>query len=278
MGKKINSLRETNISNDWLFGKTMSDAELCRMLLEKVLDVKIKKVEFLNNQQVVDNLNGVKGIRLDIYVESDESAVYDIEMQTKNKEVVNRSRFYQSSLDMDMIGKGDPYEQLSPSYIIFICTFDLFKLGRYQYSFKYWCDEDKELQLGDGTHKVFLNTQGTIDDVDEDIKEFLAYVENSNEEVAKNCKSDLVKKVREKVEAIRSDEECEVEFMTYLDRLNEEREEGRIEGRVEGREQGKVELAEEMIKKNLGVDLIMQITKFTEQQIKEIEKNMKISV
>lgn len=274
MGKKKNSLRETNISNDWLFGKTMSDAELCRMLLEKVLGVKIKRVEFLNNQQIVDNLNAVKGIRLDIYVESDESVVYDVEMQTKNKEVVKRSRFYQSSLDMDMIVKGDSYKQLSPSYIIFICTFDLFKLGRYQYSFRYWCDEDKELLLGDGTHKVFLNTQGTIDDVDEDIKEFLAYVENSTEEVAKNCKGNLVKRVHEKVEAIRNDEECEVEYMTYLDRLNEERE----EGRVEGREQGKIELVEEMVKKNLDVDLIMQITKLTEQQIKEIEKNMQLSV
>jgi len=152
----------------------------------------------------------------------------------------------------------------------FICTFDLFKFGRYQYSFKYRCDEDKELQLGDGTHKVLLNTQGIIDDVDEDIKEFLAYVENSTEEVAKNCKDNLVKRVHEKVEAIRSDEECEVEYMTYLDRLNEERE--------EGREECKIELVEEMVKKNLDVDLIMQITKFTEQQIKEIEKNMEISV
>jgi len=148
MDKKKNSLRETNISNDWLFGKTMSDAELCRMLLEKVLGVKIKRVEFLNNQQVVDNLNAGKGIRLDIYVESDESVVYDVE--------------------------------------------------------------------------------------------------------------------------IRSDEECEVEYMTYQDRLNEERE--------EGREECKIELVEEMVKKNLDTDLIMQITKLTEQQIKEIEKNIEISV
>lgn len=53
-------------------------------------------------------------------------------------------------------------------------------------------------------------------------------------------------------------------------RLNEERE--------EGREECKIELVEEMVKKNLDVDLIMQITKLTEQQIKEIEKNMEISV
>jgi predicted transposase/invertase (TIGR01784 family) len=71
---------------------------------------------------------------------------------------------------------GATYQEMRKTFIIFICTFDPFKQGRHIYTFENTCKEDPTLSLGDETVKVFLNTQGTLDDVDKDMKEFLAYV------------------------------------------------------------------------------------------------------
>ena len=54
--------------------------------------------------------------------------------------------------------------------------FDLFGLGRHIYTFKNFCQEDKNLSLGDDTTKVFLNATGTMDDVKGDLKAFLEYI------------------------------------------------------------------------------------------------------
>ena len=41
MGKQIEAL---NLEDDFLFAKVMSDQELCRKVLEKILKISIKKV------------------------------------------------------------------------------------------------------------------------------------------------------------------------------------------------------------------------------------------
>lgn len=71
-----------------------------------------------------------KGIRLDIYVKDENNTVYNVEMQRgKNRNLPKRLRYYQGNIDLDLISKVEYYRKLSKSYIIFICTFDLFKAG-----------------------------------------------------------------------------------------------------------------------------------------------------
>ena len=61
-------------------------------------------------------------------------AVYDIEMQVADtRELPKRSRYYQSMIDLQMIDKGQSCKKLKPSYVIFICSFDVFNKGRHEY-------------------------------------------------------------------------------------------------------------------------------------------------
>ncbi len=55
-----------------------------------------------------------------------------------------------------MISKGEDYDRLKKSFVIFICTFDPFGKGRHLYTFGNRCNEDVSLVLGDETSKVFL--------------------------------------------------------------------------------------------------------------------------
>ena len=90
-----------------------------------------------------------------------------------HKNLPKRLRYYQGNIDLDSISKGEKYESLVKSYIIFICTFDLFKKGRHKYTFESICLEDNSIKLNDESQKKILNTKGVMNDLDEELLEFL---------------------------------------------------------------------------------------------------------
>ena len=97
---------------------------------------------------------------------------------------------------------------------------------------------------------MFLNTRGTADDVDEEMKEFLAYIENTTDAFAGQAKSPLVKKIHEKVVSVKQSEEMEVEYMTLLQRDRENIEQG-----IEQGEQRMVLLAKLLLGQDRAADL-----------------------
>ncbi len=70
----------------------------------------------------------------------------------------------------------DNYKDLKRSFVIFVCTFDLFGEGRHIYTFENRCIQNTELGLGDDTTKIILNTKGTMDDVSPEMKRLLDYM------------------------------------------------------------------------------------------------------
>ncbi len=54
MANKTNTIQELNLADNFLFGKVMSDSEICRMILEKILNIPIKKVEFPDTRKTTD--------------------------------------------------------------------------------------------------------------------------------------------------------------------------------------------------------------------------------
>jgi predicted transposase/invertase (TIGR01784 family) len=228
--KKLNNektLQELNLEDDFLFAKVMQDKEICRKVLEKILNVPIKEVTIPSIQRTIDILYEGKGVRLDVYINDDKGTVYNVEMQRgEKKELPKRCRYYQSSLDMDLISAGEPYTTLRKTFIIFICTFDPFTDGRHIYTFENICRENPSLQLGDETTKIFLNTKGNLNDIDNEMEEFLTYVENTTDAYAKLASSSLVKEIHKKVIQIKHNKEMEVEYMTLMQRDREKREEG----------------------------------------------------
>ncbi len=270
MGKNQKTLQELNLEDDFLFAKVMSDKDICRRIIEKVLDIKIKKIKMPQEQKVIDLLLDSKSVRLDVYVNDEKGTVYNVEMQRgKNINLAKRSRYYQGNIDLDKISKGDDYLTLNKSYVIFICTFDPFGKGRHRYTFRNLCVEDNSIELKDETDKVFLNTSGILNDVDEEMIEFLQYVEQSTDEVAQNAKSDLVKAINQKVNHVKHDKAMEVQYMTLLerDRLNF----------VEGKEEGRTEAIEQSAKALMDIlddETISKKLKLPIERVKELRREM----
>ena len=157
--------------------------------------------------------------------------VYNIEMQcSKKRNLSKRTRYYAGSIDLDLIAAGEDYINLKMAYVIFLCTFDPFCDGRHIYTFENRCKENLSLSLGDESVKIFLNTRGTMDDVDEEMKEFLAYVEDTTDRFAARAKSPLIRQIHRKVIEVKQNPKMEVEYMTLMQRDRENIELGREEG------------------------------------------------
>ena len=221
---------ELGISNDFLFGKVMQDAELCRELLQRILpDLKIERIEYPEAQKSIRLDMDAKSVRLDVYVKDDRNTVYDIEMQaTDTKELPKRTRYYQSMIDLQMIDKGEDYEEMKPCYIIFICPFDAFGKGRHIYTFENMCREEKDLLLEDGARKIFLNADSEMDDVSAELKAFLDYV------AGKDPEDSFVRKLEEAVRKAKKNREWRHEYMTLLMRDRQNYKKGKIDGKMEG--------------------------------------------
>ncbi len=223
---------EIGISDDFMFGKVMENPKLCRKLLETILGIEIRKIEYPERQKAIDIAKESRGIRLDVYVAGND-AVYNIEMQAQDtQELPKRARYYSGLIDLNLIEKEVSYNNLNQSFIIFICTFDEFRKDRHRYTFENMCLEEKDLPLCDGTTKIFLNAKGTMNDVSLELKAFLDYV------AGKKTDNGFVKEVDEEVKRVRESKEWRRDYMTLLMRDREKYEQGRREGHREGREEG----------------------------------------
>ena len=168
----------------------------CKPLLEHILGVKIRKIEYPELQKSINIQYQSKSIRLDVYVEDDENTVYNIEMQTtRHKNLPKRMRYYQGMIDLNIIDKGEDYASLKKSYVIFICTFDQYGKGRYIYTFNNYCKEDKDIEFEDEATKIVVNAKGSIGDISFELKDTLDFI--AGKEPQSEYAKDLQKAVEE---------------------------------------------------------------------------------
>jgi len=254
-----------DITDDFLFGKVMRNPEICKRMIEAILDIKIDRIEYPEEQKVIDMTADSKSVRLDVYVKDTKDVIYNIEMQpVKRDNLPKRSRYYQGMIDLNLIEKGDSYKNLNQSYVIFICCFDLFGRNRCKYTFENRCIEEPDIPLEDGTVKIFLNSKGDLSGLNATLRAFLSYINNGtlSENTFITLLDNEVKKARENLEWRR-------EYMTLFMRDQENQELGRAEGRTEGRLLNNIALVRKKLAKNLSVEAIADIL---EENIGTIEQ------
>lgn len=172
---------------------------------------------------------------------------------TSQSDLPYRSRYYQGMIDLNCIEKGEDYDELKESYIIFICTFDPFGKGMAQYTFENLCKEDMGIPLNDGTRKIFFNAKSYAKAEDEDVREFLRYV---NGEKGDNP---FVQIIDNKVVKVKSSKEWRREYMTLMMRDRENHKQGKQEERRK--------IIRNMILQEFDDEQIMMLCETTKEEI-----------
>lgn len=268
-------LKDKNLMDDKLFAICMQNLEFCKKVLSIILNVEVYHVEQAEIQKSIENMPGYKSIRLDVYAKTSDG-IYNVEMQTENNDSMpKRARFYQGLLDVSNLYSGSEfsYKFLQKTVVIFITNFDIFGLGYYKYKFENYCKENKDLVLGDGSEKIFLNLNGSIShDESPELIQFLRYVKNSTNEVAKGYprieeldKFFRILKISKKVEEnyMRSD------WIAY-EAEQKGIEKGIAKGIETGSEERKVKTIVNMYKKRMNSKDIMEICEVTADELVKI--------
>ncbi|MBR5965512.1 MAG: hypothetical protein IK015_05305 [Treponema sp.] len=171
---KKKKLENLTFADDGMFQAVLRNPAICAELVELLLGVKIKRVEYPELEKAIKPFYTTKGVRLDVYLK-------------------------------DSLMKGEKYKKLKDSYILFICKYDPFKdrnrkpfcLPRY--TFKNACEENNLVKLHDKSVKVVYNAKAYKKEKDKRIRALLRFVQTNKpgtDDFASRL-SEIVKKLKE---------------------------------------------------------------------------------
>lgn len=226
MGK---TLQEQTIKDNFLFAAIMLDSDICKEVLERILEVEIDHVEVVSEKSIVFHPE-YHGIRLDVYAKENDGTYFNVEMQVERKPVLKRARYYHSNMDVELLRTGIDYELLPDSYVIFICDYDPIGLGKYKYTKYSTFREDMSYNYKDGIHTYFLSTKGkNVDEVPGKLVKFLDYVGTGKMDET----DDLLDHLKRTEVKIKSDREIGERFMVFEEMMQDQFKAGKAEGVAE---------------------------------------------
>ena len=233
----MKTLQELTLLNKFLFDEIMDIPEAQEAVLQIIFQQEnIYLLSPAQTEKEIRTMPWLRSVRLDVFSIDQKRVIYNTEMQEERRtDLVKRSRYYQGLIDSSILEPGCiSFNKLNDTYVIMIMPFDLFGLGKYQYTFRTYCEEEKTLELRDGAVRIFLNTRGKNDsEVSEELVDFLHYIEKTDDKTAEATGSERIKKIHECVRQIKSSEEMGVKYMQKWEEKIIEREKGRLEGKTD---------------------------------------------
>ena len=288
MGNKMKPFDELSFSDNYMFTTILEDRRnlnIAKGIVELALGKKVKDIRIAGVEKHVQARYGGKITRFDVLLEGEDSYI-DVEMQVRK--LLNfplRSRMYHSQMDAKYVKAGD-YQNMKKSIVIFICLEDYFGMRLPRYTFASMCVECSELILEDKRFTIFLNPDS--DTEDSQLYFFLMFLKKR---IAKDA---FTKTIEKAVATVKKDESARLDYMNldeYLDMLVDEEkakslkegieagkaqglQEGKAQGLQEGKTQGlqqsKIEIAKKMLSKGMPLDLIVEMTGLSEEEIKKL--------
>ena len=258
---------DLTIQSNFMFKHVMGNKGLCQRFISNVMKCDVVDLEYIETEKELEPYFDSKCVRLDVIVVDRNNNRYNLEMQVRNvigKEtklplLPKRARYYQSVMDMDMLQKGQTYDKLSPLVLVLVCAFDLFKEGRYVYTFKSRCLENLDLELANDV----------AGDVTPQMVNFLEYVKTQVPNDA------YTRELEAEVARLKLDKEVRRKYMVLQAELRDTEivafEAGEAKGHASGLAEGEAkksrETALEMLKDREPLTKIMKYSKLAKEDI-----------
>ncbi|MBO5158993.1 MAG: Rpn family recombination-promoting nuclease/putative transposase [Lachnospiraceae bacterium] len=261
----ILSDHEFNLSDFALFLSVMKNPKAYQCVLSIFMEEPGIELAEVKVEQVVLNKVGKRAIRLDAWAKSTDNRQFNMEMQNDSKgdDLRKRSRYYQSMLDTPILksGKETRYKHLPSTVIIFITQEDIFGRDLAKYTFTERCKEVEDLELEDGTTKIFLNM--TSKNGSQELVSLLQYMKDTRIDNPNITRLDSrIWKLDCIVQEVKASEEWEAVKMNIL-------EIGIEKGTQIGIQQKLLEQVEKKLKKGCSVE---EIADMLEENVETIQK------
>ena len=259
--QRIKELRlmDDDFFSEALDGKTEAVEYILNTVLERD-DIKVKSTK----AQVEYKSATKRSIKLDIQAEDVHGRLMDIEIQRSDRgSGVRRARFHSSMIDRALLSKGDDFEDLVDTYVIFITEKDKFGMGIPLYHIERKISEMDNALFGDGAHILYVN--GEYRNLEHPVGSLM---HDFNCKDAKDMVNPLL---AEEVRYLKETEGGRSQMSRILEEMrNEVAEIAKAEGKAEGNHEKAVNTALKMIAR--GRDSIEEVAEITGLSLEEVRK------
>ena len=261
-----------DIKNDYVFKRTFGykgDEEVTKVLLRDILGMKVNEIDLdvnpITEKELMDDKLGI----MDIASVVNDNVQVDIEMQVVNKNnIEKRIMYYWNAYYQKSISKGDDYGELKRTIIILIADFEIKGIEQAKKYFTEW--EIREKDYSELILTEFLENPEVINMSEKDI-------ENEKDESLKTTKK-AIKQAKDTLEQISKDEhEQELARLRkkYIMDQNAIQEYGYCQGVEDGKYESMKDTAKKMLAKKMPIDVIIEITGLSKEEIENIKKGIK---
>lgn len=274
-----------NLKNDIIFQTFFTrkgNEEFLIDFLNALLKKEIKTIKIREEVNLERLSMEEKGGRLDLQAKLEDGTIVSIEMQLRNEyNIEERTTLYSGKVISRETERGTDYQDINQVIMINILGYNFLEVDDYISETAIVLENHREYEVLTGLKWYFIELPKFREqnpDMDEKINQWLAFIDDYNEEVIEVAeeKNDKLKKARIEMNYLTGDAE-----VRRLAELREKWEMDRVSaiimlpkiGKKEGKKEEKNEIAKEMLKRGLPVDLICDITKLTKKEIENIMKN-----
>ena len=274
-------------TNDYIFKKIFGNnknALLLKDLLQSILtDIKISKVVIdkdvsLERQQITNKL----GI-LDVVATLDDNTKVNIEMQVKGHEnTIDRSVFYETGLFHESLNSGEDYLEIPKVISIWITDYDVFDEGPFHERARLKRDYENII-LTDKIEIHYIQLpkfrkkyKRVSNKLRDKLEDWLTFIENEDLEAIRMIDNKYIQQAEDEFEYLTGDaaerrlaQLREKAIRDEAANLKCATNRGIEQGIKQGIAKNKIETAKKMLAKNISIDIIMEVTELT---IEEIEK------
>ena len=268
--QRIKELRlmDDDFFSEALDGKTEAVEYILNTVLERD-DIKVKSTK----AQVEYKSATKRSIKLDIQAEDVNGRLMDIEIRRSDRgSGVRRARFHSSMIDRSLLSKGDDFEDLVDTYVIFITEKDKFGMGIPLYHIERKISEMDNALFGDGAHILYVN--GEYRNLEHPVGSLM---HDFNCKDAKDMVNPLL---AEEVRYLKETEGGLSQMSRILEEMRNEaaekaKAEGRAEGKAEGNHEKAVSTSLKMLAKGYEAEEIAEITGLSLEEVRKLADNQK---
>jgi len=153
----LQRLREFRLMDDDFLTKCFEgDTKCIQLVLRIVMEMPDLKVVDVHTQVFVENLLN-RSVRMDVLATDSAGRKINIEIQRSDKGAGRkRARYNSSMMDANLLRKGEDFDELPETYVIFITEHDVIGRGKplYRISRYIW---DTNESFEDGAHILYVN-------------------------------------------------------------------------------------------------------------------------
>jgi len=263
-----------NLKNDIVFKAFFSkkgNEKFLKEFLEALLKIKIKNIIITEEVSLKKLFAEEKGGRLDLLAILNNNITVNVEMQVKKQlDFMERTSIYGSKLIAQEVGSGMNYNQVNRTILINILDFNLLNVDNYISETEIVLKNHKDYVVMENPKWYFIELpkfRKIKPNINNKLEQWLLFIDDYDKEgieMAEN-KNQTLKDARKMLN-----------FLTGGDELKRLREKWEIErnwDRQVIQKQTQLEIAKEMLKNHVAMEVIIKCTGLTRDEIEKIKNN-----